>query len=319
MSNIKVVSSTQRIVVNPATSSVSVINAGPIGPRGFVGPSEAATILTTNGDLLTRVAGVLAPITRANLAADPAFTSRFPSVVNHGSTAGTARTGTAPIFWIGSVDPTNATNNDELFRTDTVVLSKRIAGAWVIVGGSVFVGTNPPSTPTDGKLWWDTDDTSLLVDTIAPSVLAVDAAFTSRYASITRHGGTWRRNATQSINNGTYTAIAWDNELTDTDSYAVPTWTVWTCPAGLGGPYTFTVQVTYAVTGLNANSIRIVVSSVTDPFELAGIQTIGGIQSGSITIPIVAGDTVTFQTMHTNGVAQNVSRARLDIFKWPVA
>lgn len=70
-----VVSQTQKIIVNPATYSVSVINAGPMGPTGLTGPSDTATYLTVDGQILTRVAGLLAPITRVNLAADPAFTA----------------------------------------------------------------------------------------------------------------------------------------------------------------------------------------------------------------------------------------------------
>lgn len=42
MSNIKVVSKTQRIIVDPATSSISVINAGPMGPGSPGGLSSSA-------------------------------------------------------------------------------------------------------------------------------------------------------------------------------------------------------------------------------------------------------------------------------------
>lgn len=37
MTNINVQALTQRIVVDPATQAISVINAGPQGPRGFPG------------------------------------------------------------------------------------------------------------------------------------------------------------------------------------------------------------------------------------------------------------------------------------------
>jgi hypothetical protein len=241
MSDIKVISRTQKIIVNPATSSVSVINAGPQGPPGkmvtvqgsvanaaalpidlvyadvgkgwitlddghlliwtslgfsdvgpFKGPTGAeggTTALTVDGNLLTRIAGLPGEITRANLANDTAFTSKYPTVVNHGSVAATARPGTAPVLWIGSVDPTNATNDDELFRTDTVVLSKRVGGVWVVVSGSIFVGNSAPTAPTDGKLWWDTDDVSV-VPPLTPADLAVDSAFTSRFPRVVNHGAT---------------------------------------------------------------------------------------------------------------------------------
>jgi hypothetical protein len=52
----------------------------------------------------------------------------------------------------------------------------------------VAVSDSSPVSPLNGALWWDTDDASLLVDTVAPSVLAADPAFTSRYMPIKRTG-----------------------------------------------------------------------------------------------------------------------------------
>lgn len=98
MSDILVISSTQRIVVNPASGSISVINAGPMGPTGARGLDGAA-------------------------------------------------------------------------------------------GTEVYVGPSAPPAPFDGELWWDTDDASLAVDTIAASVLAADIAFTSKYVAGTKASG----------------------------------------------------------------------------------------------------------------------------------
>lgn len=41
MNHIEVLSHTQHIVVDPATSAVSVTNSGPVGPRGYQGPTGA--------------------------------------------------------------------------------------------------------------------------------------------------------------------------------------------------------------------------------------------------------------------------------------
>lgn len=71
-----VASQTQKIVINSSSKSVSIINSGPMGPRGPVGPSEASLVLDTDGQLLTRSSGVLAPISREDLGDDPAFTTR---------------------------------------------------------------------------------------------------------------------------------------------------------------------------------------------------------------------------------------------------
>lgn len=207
MSNVKVVAYTQKIIVDPANSSVSVINAGPIGPGGPVGPSEAAAVLTTDGDILTRAAGVLARITRPNLAADTAFTSKFKSTINHGATAGTARTGTAPVLWIGSVNPTNAVNDDELYRTDTTAKYVRVAGAWVEVGSSRYmsvvnhggtagtarsgvapifwIGSVNPTNATDNDELYRTDTTAYYVR-VAGGWIEIGS---SRYVTGTKGAG----------------------------------------------------------------------------------------------------------------------------------
>lgn len=61
------------------------------------------------------------------------------------------------------------------------------SGTWKYVSSPsqmVTVSDSTPDSPNNGDLWWDTDDTSLLVDTVAPSTLAADTAFTSKYAPI---------------------------------------------------------------------------------------------------------------------------------------
>lgn len=55
------------------------------------------------------------------------------------------------------------------------------------VGGgeaSIAVGPTEPVGPDDGDLWWDTDEPSLLNALIDPDVLAINAAFTSRYVAV---------------------------------------------------------------------------------------------------------------------------------------
>lgn len=123
-----VVSKSYRIVISPSTFSVSVINAGPIGPKGLPGPpgEDVSDILTVDGELLTREGGVLAPITRLDLSNDPVFLAKY---------------------------------------------------------GAIWVDEDPPSSPTDGELWWDIDDVSV-VPPLDPVALAMDSAFTSRYQPI---------------------------------------------------------------------------------------------------------------------------------------
>lgn len=134
MSGIQVVSKSQKLILDPATQSVGVVNTGPQGPAGVPGPSEASLVLISDGQLLTRVSGELAPISRLDLAQD----SAFKTVVNHGSVASTARTSSHPILWIGSVDPTNASNDDELYRTDQTAKYIRVGGSWVEIGSNRY-------------------------------------------------------------------------------------------------------------------------------------------------------------------------------------
>lgn len=65
------------------------------------------------------------------------------------------------------------------------------SGEWEFAGGGdtkPYVGPEPPVVISDGKLWWDTDDNSILPVTVDPNILAVDPAFSSRYAPTPRMG-----------------------------------------------------------------------------------------------------------------------------------
>lgn len=99
----------------------STVNAGnvrgPTGATGATGPSEAAITLTTDGDILTRAAGVPARMTRASLASDTAFTSRyFGGVKAAGNPAGTG------------------TDGDEYYDTTKKRLWRSDGTGWTLVG-----------------------------------------------------------------------------------------------------------------------------------------------------------------------------------------
>lgn len=81
-STIEVLSTPQKIVVNSPGSSIGVINAGPPGPRGPMGPADLSVYLTEDGQLLTRVLGDLAPITRVDLADDQAFVDAYAAAIS---------------------------------------------------------------------------------------------------------------------------------------------------------------------------------------------------------------------------------------------
>lgn len=62
---------------------------------------------------------------------DAELNSRFAQTVTHGSNAATARSGTGPLTWIGSVDPSNAADGDYLLRTDLQRFYARVSSAWM--------------------------------------------------------------------------------------------------------------------------------------------------------------------------------------------
>ena len=82
MTDVNVISTTQKIYVDPASSSVSVTNAGPIGPQGPAGSAggvfdpdpqeladiiESLTVITnmTNANINAKRAAVIKDLARA--------------------------------------------------------------------------------------------------------------------------------------------------------------------------------------------------------------------------------------------------------------
>lgn len=83
-------------------------------------PNFAENVLAAMGgkaDIAHNHDGVYAPATHNHDSTYAAKSSAFV-VVNHGSTASTARpTGVGGVYWIGSVEPTNAANADLWYDT----------------------------------------------------------------------------------------------------------------------------------------------------------------------------------------------------------
>ena len=312
MTTIKVISRTQRIIVNPANSSVSVINAGPPGPPGVpgaqgdrytqfvtdspptalfvgdqwfntsngreyvwydnfwveIGTSFQGNGLHVNGSLLTLVAGVPGEITRAALAADADFTSKFTVVVNHGATAATTRVGTAACFWIGSVDPTNAVNNDRLYRTDTTAYYVRVGGAWVESGSS-------------------------------------------RYVSVS--GGVLLTSAATTVATTAAVDVPWDTEVSDPDGWHVAASTTLIVPTGRAGRYAVTYSGKWS-SGLTGFAIACSING-TAVYE----QSIGTTANFTYSVPVLtfirtfaAGDTIKFTANQASGSSNNIV-SRLEI------
>ena len=162
----------------------------------------------------------------------------------------------------------------------------------------------PTGTGTAGDTYYDTVSKRLYASNGTTWTLQLAA----------RIGGTWTRSATQSINNNTSTNISWDAETSDSDNFLTPTTTGPVIPAGLGGLYAIVAEVTYSVVALGVNSLQLTATGFTDPMQFSG-NTRDGLQVAAVTIPLAAGASITAQTLHNNGVAQNVLRGRLDVYR----
>lgn len=203
---------------------------------------------------------------------------------------------------LGSLDqPTRVAMLQMQERVDSAAVTA--AAATAAVKRSIGAGV-PGGTGTVGQEYYDSTNLRLY--------LSDGTAWTVQPGS--RVGGTWRRTTNLAVNNITLTAVTMTVEDTDPDGFGTATSSVFTVPAGLGGMYAVAGEVTYGVIALGANVLRLAFSTITDPYEFAGTG-INGLQAATVTVPLAAGATITMSTYHTNGVAQNVARARLDIYR----
>ena len=84
--------------------------------------------------------------------------------------------------------------------------------------------------------------------------------------------------------------------------------------ASMGGLYAIVAQVTYESGALNANLIQISNSIINDPFAFPGLGP-EGYQTASIIIPALGSTYFTVHTKQASGAAQNILRARLDVYR----
>jgi hypothetical protein len=126
--------------------------------------------------------------------------------------------------------------------------------------------------------------------------------------SATRIGGTWKRNAAQTISSGGVTLVLFDTETADTSGFLTPPSAQATIPAGLGGTYAIAAQVQYAIAALGLNLVRITAGGIV--YDFPGTTT-AGYQAGGVTVPLAAAATVKIETFHSNGANQNIIAANL--------
>lgn len=131
------------------------------------------------------------------------------------------------------------------------------------------------------------------------------------YSASGRTGVFVRRNANQSIptGTGTYTAISWDTETTDTDGFITATSDTITIPTGLGGLYSGMARVAWASSPGTNSYIDLLINATPYGFPI-GAATQSTTQSLAIgAVAIGAGDTVKIRLSQGSGGAINVTAA----------
>ena len=158
-------------------------------------------------------------------------------------------------------------------------LNVKVSGVWTPIAGDVSA-----SNPAGDALAKNTND-------------------------LLRVGGTWRRNANQSIPVTTFTAITWDTELADTNGFLTPPNANIIIPTGYDAVYAISCSVQV---GANA-MVRLVVTGFADGISAPGDFAMG-VSQICVTLPLVAGNAISAQVYNNTAAAINVT-GRIDIWK----
>lgn len=186
------------------------------------------------------------------------------------------------------------------------------AGVWRYVSSPsliVAVSDSPPPSPVNGALWWDTDDTSLLVDTVAPITLAADPAFTSKYVPIS--GGVILTDAAQTITTAVGTTITWGTEVSDPDGWISGGGGILTVPVGKGMRYAISYSGTWSAIPGTQNAVSCWINGV----AVIEAGTLAAYLRTGVSLPVytlAAGDTIRFDCYHNAGANRDIT-SRLEI------
>ena len=168
------------------------------------------------------------------------------------------------------------------------------------VVAQVTSGTRP--TGVEGRLVTETD-TDRIVCYDGTNWVRV-----GNYSSAGRSGVQLARFATQSIptGTGTFTAVSWDVETTDTDGYITATSDTITVPTGLGGLYAISAVMTWASTPGTNSTIEVYVNGTSwrHPIGAATQMTTCAV---SVIVPVAAAQTVQIRLSQGSGAAINVT------------
>ena len=129
--------------------------------------------------------------------------------------------------------------------------------------------------------------------------------------SINAVGCTVTRTANQSISNGTgtFTAISWDGEASDTNDFFTATSDTITVPTGYEGTYAITARLTWASSPGANSSIEVLHSSGAVFRQPVGSATQLTSCSICIIFPLAAADTIKIRVSQGSGGAINITGA----------
>jgi hypothetical protein len=120
----------------------------------------------------------------------------------------------------------------------------------------------------------------------------------------TRKGFKIRRAAAQVIGTGALTAVSFDTEDSDTDAFGAVAATTYTIPTGLDGMYSITANVVFATAAGTTPYLRIIAGGISHTFPI-GTATSDG--TGTVTVPLVATNTIGVSVFHNQGANVNVT------------
>jgi hypothetical protein len=243
-----------------------------------------AAVLTTDGDLLTRIAGVPARLTRAGLAGDTAFSSVYETIANVALKANIA----SPTFTGDPKAPTPAAADNDTSIATTAFVQGEIA-AKAPLASPTFTGD--PKAPTAAA--FDSDTSIATTAFVANAVRFVGASFSDAAVNTT--------SAVTLDPLGTTGTESFDTDnfhsnVTNRDRFTVPTGfsgkfllfarVLWSAPAAATG----TRRLGYDLNGAGNNLLGILPGS-TVQFQ----------QQAVAIIALTAGDFVNLTALQNSG------------------
>lgn len=163
-----------------------------------------------------------------------------------------------------------------------------------------------PAAATEGRVYADTTYDRLVFDTGAALVPG------PAWSTAGRVGWSLTDSTNRSIpsGTGTFTALTFATESTDTDGFFSAPGTAVTIPTGLGGIYAMVATATWASSPGANSTMDFVVNGVTGyRFTIGAATQIYPVATIVLTIPLAAAATVSVRASQASGSAININPA----------